>query len=124
MANLQVSTWEIDTSEVAAPSDPVDTPQVVDPLRLLEQQLELEWPPRYSATGHNSAVLGTDHARRLVWPATTVSTNQVVSELGVIVHSPHRQATHWAFRVDRSAGSTRFLSDVLDLGDALYLRAL
>ena len=120
MASLQVSTWETDTSEIAAPSDPVDTPPVFDPLRLLEQQLELEWPPRYSATGHNSAVIGTAKARRLVWPVTANSAVQVASELGVIVHSPHRQATHWAFQVDRSAGSTRLLSDILDLGDALY----
>ena len=79
-----------------------------------------DWPVPDSATGHNREPIDTPKARRLSWPAPSDAPASTDGELGVIIHAPHHQATCWAVRASRDEGPNTLLSDLLDLGPALY----
>ncbi|CAE7540367.1 unnamed protein product [Symbiodinium sp. CCMP2592] len=78
----------------------------------------LVWPTRYSASGHNDAVVPPPFLR-LPLPDGVEDSEAISDWLGVIVMAPHYQTTHWALRFDRGLGIDALLSAVLDLGAAL-----
>ncbi|CAE7237351.1 unnamed protein product [Symbiodinium sp. CCMP2456] len=88
---------------------PVFSPEVVD----------LEWPPRFSASGHNEEFVAA-RALRLPLPRGVDDGGSSRDWLGVTVLAPHYQSTHWALFFNRNEGVDGLLSAVLDLRRALY----